>query len=389
MITTASVDHRVMNIPKIQMVDVKSQYEKIKERIDARIQEVINSSVFINGPHVKSFKEAFQQYLDVKYVIPCGNGTDALQIALMALDLEPGDEVIMPAFTYFATAEVVALLGLTPVMIDVDPDTFNIEAATVAKAITEKTKVVIPVNLYGQCAPLAEIRKLADEKGVYMIEDNAQATGAEYIYSKTKRKKAGTVGHIGCTSFYPSKNLGAYGDGGAIFTDDPILAQKLVMVANHGQSQKYVHDEIGCNSRLDAIQAVILEEKLNHLDTYNSSRQEVADRYDLAFINNDHLVTPQRASYSTHVFHQYTLRIKDGQRDELKDFLKSKDIPTMIYYPIPLYKQKAFRKYNIDGMKLDVTEQLCSEVLSLPIHTEMTKEEIDYITQTVNSFFDA
>lgn len=378
-----------MNIPKILMVDVKSQYEKIKERIDARIQEVINSSSFINGPHVKSFKEAFERYLDVKYVIPCGNGTDALQIALMALDLKPGDEVIMPAFTYFATAEVVALLGLTPVMIDVDPETFSIEATSVAEAITEKTKVVIPVNLYGQCAPLAEIRKLADEKGIFMIEDNAQATGAEYIYSKSKRKKAGTVGHIGCTSFYPSKNLGAYGDGGAIFTDDPILAQKLVMVANHGQSQKYVHDEIGCNSRLDAIQAVILEEKLQYLDDYNSSRQEVADRYDLAFINNENLVTPQRAPYSTHVFHQYTLKVKNGKRDELKEFLKDKGIPTMIYYPIPLYKQKAFRKYDIDGMKLEVTEKLCREVISLPIHTEMTKEEIDYITQTVNSFFDA
>lgn len=377
-----------MNIPKIQMVDVKSQYERIKDAVDKGIQEVIDTSSFINGPKVKSFKNAFADYLGVDFVIPCGNGTDALQIALMALDLKPEDEVIMPAFTYFATAEVVGLLGLTPVMIDVDADSFNITAELVEEAITPRTKVVMPVNLYGQCADLGEIRKLCDAHGITMIEDNAQATGADYIQSEHKRKKAGTVGHIGCTSFYPSKNLGAYGDGGAIFTDDPILAKRITMMANHGQSQKYIHDEIGCNSRLDSIQAAILEEKLKHLDDFNSRRQQVADRYDLEFINIRQLEIPKRVTYSTHVFHQYTLKVLDGRRDQLKEYLKEKGVPTMIYYPIPLYEQKAFQKYGIDKSSFPVTEQLCKEVISLPIHTEMKKEDLDYIVATVKSFFD-
>lgn len=376
-----------MNIPKIQMVDIKSQYERIKDAVNAGIQEVIDTSSFINGPKVKSFKNAFAEYLGVDFVIPCGNGTDALQIALMALDLKQGDEVLMPAFTYFATAEVVSLLGLTPVFIDVEEDTFNINVNAIQDAISEKTKVVMPVNLYGQCADLGSIRKLCDERGLYMIEDNAQATGAEYLKSEHSRKKAGTVGHIGCTSFYPSKNLGAYGDGGALFTDDPVLAQKIVMMANHGQSKKYVHDAIGCNSRLDSIQAVVLEEKLKQLDDYNSRRQSVADRYDMEFLNIDGIDIPFRAEYSTHVFHQYTLKIKGGRRDALKEYLKEKGIPSMIYYLIPLYKQKAFEEYDIDETLFPVTEQLCKEVLSLPIHTEMKKDQLDYITSSIKSFF--
>ncbi len=368
------------------MVDVKSQYQKIKTEVDAGIQEVINSCAFINGPAVKKFKASLEAYLGAEVVIPCANGTDALQIAMMALGLKPGDEVIVPAFTYVATAEVIALLGLTPVMVDVDPDSFNITTEIVAAALTPKTKCVVPVNLYGQNAELEGIMELADEQGFYVIEDNAQAIGSDYIFKDGTRKKSGTIAHIGSTSFYPSKNLGAYGDGGALYTNDPELGEKMRMVANHGQAKKYVHDVIGCNSRLDSIQAAILEVKLKHLDEYCSARQEVADRYDLALINVDQLQIPKRMNYSTHVFHQYTLKVKDGRRDELKSYLAENGIPSMIYYPIPLYKQRAFKPFtNITN--LPITEQLCKEVISLPIHTEMSVEECTYVCEVVTNFF--
>lgn len=371
---------------KIQMVDVRTQYLKIKEEVDAGIQEVIDSCAFINGPAVKKFKASLETYLDVNTVIPCANGTDALQIAMMALDLQPGDEVIVPAFTYVATAEVIALLGLKPVMVDVDPESFNITPDIVLNALTPKTKCVVPVNLYGQNAELEGIMNLADRHGFYVIEDNAQAIGSDYIFSDGTRKKSGTVAHIGSTSFYPSKNLGAYGDGGALYTNDPVLGEKMRMVANHGQAKKYVHNIIGCNSRLDSIQAAILDVKLRHLDEYCSARQEVADRYDLAFANLDLVQTPKRMPYSTHVFHQYTIKVKDGRRDELKSFLQEKGVPSMIYYPIPLYKQEAFKPFT-DVTHLPITEQLCREVISLPIHTEMTVEEVKYISDAVVEFF--
>ncbi|MFT6335260.1 MAG: dTDP-4-amino-4,6-dideoxygalactose transaminase [Halioglobus sp.] len=371
---------------KIQMVDVKSQYNKIKEEVDAGIQAVIDSCAFINGPAVKRFEASLEAYLGAKEVIPCANGTDALQIAMMALELKPGDEVIVPAFTYVATAEVVALLGLTPVMVDVDPDSFNITPEIVLAAITSKTKCVVPVNLYGQNAELEGIMNLAERHGFYVIEDNAQAIGSDYIFEDGSRKKSGTIAHIGSTSFYPSKNLGAYGDGGALYTNDLALGEKMRTVANHGQGKMYVHDIIGCNSRLDSIQAAILDVKLKHLDEYCSARQEVADRYDLAFINVDQLQTPKRMPYSTHVFHQYTLKVKDGRRDELKAYLSKKGIPSMIYYPIPLYKQEAFKPFT-DVHFLPVTEQLCKEVISLPIHTEMSVEEVMYVSDAVTNFF--
>lgn len=374
------------NSMKIQMVDVRTQYLKIKEEVDAGIHDVIDSCAFINGPAVKKFKASLEDYLDAKVVIPCANGTDALQIAMMALGLKPGDEVIVPAFTYVATAEVIALLGLTPVMVDVDPDSFNITPEIVLGALTPKTKCVVPVNLYGQNAELEGIMNLADRHGFFVIEDNAQAIGSDYIFEDGTRKKSGTIAHIGSTSFYPSKNLGAYGDGGALYTNDETLGEKMRMVANHGQGEKYVHDVIGCNSRLDSIQAAILDVKLKHLDEYCSARQEVADRYDLAFINVAALQVPKRMPYSTHVFHQYTLKVKDGRRDELKTYLSENGVPSMIYYPIPLYKQEAFKPFT-SVTNLPVTEQLCKEVISLPIHTEMKVEEVKYVSDLVCNFF--
>ena len=372
----------------IQMVDVKSQYLKLKPEIDASIQAVIDSCAFINGPAVKTFKKSLEDYLDVATVVPCANGTDALQIAMMALGLQAGDEVIVPAFTYVATAEVIALLGLTPVMVDVDPDTFNITADIVQAAITDRTKAVVPVNLYGQNADLEDIMTLAQQHDIYVIEDNAQAIGSDYLMNDGTVKKSGTVGHVGTTSFYPSKNLGAYGDGGALYTNDPVLGEQMRQVANHGQSKKYVHDTIGCNSRLDSIQAAILNVKLQHLDSYASARQFVADRYDAAFIKLDQLQIPTRASHSSHVFHQYTLRVLDGSRDELKAYLHDLGIPSMIYYPIPLYKQEAFKPFTT-VTHLPVTEQLCQEVISLPIHTEMTNEQVIFITEIITNFYNS
>ena len=368
------------------MVDVQSQYQKIKQEVDKAIQDVIDSSAFINGPAVHSFKAALESYLDAKVVIPVANGTDALQIAMMALQLTPGDEVIVPAFTYVATAEVIALLGLTPVMVDVDPDSFNITADIVKQAITPKTKAVVPVNLYGQNAELEAIRELADEHGFFVIEDNAQAIGSDYVMKNGQVRKAGTIGHIGSTSFYPSKNLGAFGDGGALYTNDTQLGEQLRKIANHGQSVKYVHDVIGCNSRLDSIQAAILEVKLKHLDEYAAARQEVASYYDQQLSGIEQVVVPRRMEYSSHVFHQYTIKVLDGRRDQLKDYLSANGIPSMIYYPIPLYKQEAFKVYT-DVEYLPVTVTLCDQVISLPIHTEMDEEQSKYIVKHVKAFF--
>lgn len=370
----------------INMVDLKGQYEPLQEEIDNAVLEVIRSAYFIGGPKVQSFKENLGAYLGVKHVIPCANGTDALQIALMALDLKPGDEVIVPAFTYVATAEVIGLLGLTPIMVDVDADTFNTTEQLVEAAITSKTKAIVPVHLFGQSTDMEPLMKLAEKHNLYVIEDNAQAIGADYSYSDGTKKKTGTIGHIGCTSFYPSKNLGAYGDGGAIFTNDAELAAKIQMVANHGQVKRYYHDVLGVNSRLDAIQAAILDIKLKHLDTYHHARQKAADFYDKNLSSVKELSIPVREQKSTHVFHQYTLRVKNGKRDELQAFLQENGIPSMIYYPVPLYKQKAFAKYW-DGKELEVTELLSDEVISLPMHTELTEEVLTYICEKVKEFF--
>lgn len=369
----------------IQMVDLKRQYLKIKDEIDQGILEVLDTTAYINGPKVKAFQEGLQQYLSTAHVIPCANGTDALQIAMMALDLQPGDEVIVPAFTYVATAEVIALLRLKPVMVDVDYDTFNLTAEIVAKAITPRTKAIVPVNLFGQSCDLEPIMALAQEHGLWVIEDNAQAIGADYTFSDGNRAKTGTIGHIGCTSFYPSKNLGAYGDGGAISTNRADLAEKMQMVANHGQVRRYYHDVVGVNSRLDAIQAVVLGVKLKRLDEYAAARQAAADFYDQALAGLDWIQTPVRHPKSTHVFHQYTLLVKNGQRDALQTHLQQKGVPTMIYYPVPLYAQDAFRPFT-DLTHLPVTEQLCQEVLSLPIHTELDSEQLNYIVESVKSF---
>jgi UDP-2-acetamido-2-deoxy-ribo-hexuluronate aminotransferase len=371
----------------IQMVDLKGQYQKIKPQIDAAIQNVIDTTAFINGPAVKEFANDMEQYHQVKHVIPCANGTDALQIAMMALDLQPGDEVIVPAFTYVATAEVIALLHLRPVMVDVDPDTFNITAEIIEKAITSRTKAIVPVHLFGQCCDMEVIIKLAKKHHLYVIEDTAQAIGADYTFADGTTKKAGCMGHIGTTSFFPSKNLGCYGDGGAIYTNDDDLAKKINMIANHGQSKKYYHEVVGCNSRLDTLQAAILIVKLTHLNEYAAARQNCAKQYDAGFSQIADLQTPARQHNSTHVFHQYTLRVKNGRRDALKSWLESQGIPSMIYYPVPLYKQNAFRHYVPERFSLPVTEQHCAEVLSLPIHTEMDNNTLEFIISKVKEFF--
>jgi dTDP-4-amino-4,6-dideoxygalactose transaminase len=373
----------------IQMVDLKTQYENIKAEVDAAILECVSSTWFIGGPNVNAFKENLAKYLGVKHVIPCANGTDALQIAMMAVGLKAGDEVILPAFTYVATAEVVALLGLKPVMVDVDLDTFNIKVDAIEAAITPKTKAIVPVHLFGQVADMEAIMKIAEKHNLFVIEDNAQAIGADYTFSDGTVKKAGTLGHVGCTSFYPSKNLGCYGDGGAIFTNDEALASKIQMVANHGQSRRYYHDEVGVNSRLDAIQAVVLNIKLPLLDGYCERRNNAANFYDAAFANIEGLITPKRATNSTHVFHQYTLRVENGKRDELAKYLQEHKVPNMIYYPVPLYKQLAYAEYSADGFELTNTEILCDTVLSLPMHSEFSEEELAYITKVVYGFFES
>jgi UDP-2-acetamido-2-deoxy-ribo-hexuluronate aminotransferase len=372
---------------QIQMVDLKAQYEAIKPEIDAAIQEVLTSTAFINGPQVASFAAHLQGYLDVPFAIPCANGTDALQIALMALGLQPGDEVIVPAFTYVATAEVIALLKLTPVMIDVDPESFMLTAEAVEQAITPRTRAIVPVHLFGQCAPMDAILAIADRHNLFVVEDTAQALGAVYTFPDGRRMRAGTMGHIGCTSFFPSKNLGCYGDGGALFTRDAGLAENIRKIANHGQRVKYYHEVVGVNSRLDTLQAAILDIKLTQLDRYESSRNQAARFYDAALQSLDWLQIPQRLPQSSHVFHQYTLRLNQAaDRDALKNHLQQRGIPSMVYYPVPLHLQEAFRQPGLDEGAFPVAEQLCSQVLSLPIHTEMDEEQLNFIVDAVKSF---
>lgn len=370
----------------IQMVDTKTQYHKIKEEVDQAVLNVMESSAFINGPVVKEFATALAAYLNVKHVIPCGNGTDALQIALMALDLQPGDEIITPSFTFIATTEVIALLKLTPVFVDVDKETFCIDPEEIKKAITPKTKAIVPVHLYGQCANMEAIMQIADEHGLYVVEDNAQAIGSDFTFSNGSVKKAGAIGHIGCTSFYPSKNLGAFGDGGAIFTDEAALAEKLQMIANHGMKTRYYHDMVGCNSRLDSIQAAILNVKLRHLDAYAAARQAAAAHYDKAFAGCDKITVPAKTPYSTHVYHQYTIVLNDVDRDALMQHLSAKSIPAMIYYPLPAHKQKMFEQFNVQTLELPITSWLNDRVLSLPIHTELDEEQLEYITSAILDF---
>lgn len=373
-------------LKKIQMVDLVGQYEKIKDQVDQAMIQVVQSAAFINGPEVKSFQSELENYLGAKHVIPCANGTDALQIAMMGLGLKPGDEVITANFTYVATAEVIALLGLTPVLVDVDPKTFCIDPKEIEKAISEKTKAIVPVHLFGQSADMEQVMAIAKKHQLHVIEDTAQAIGADYTFKDGKKKKAGTIGDIGCTSFFPSKNLGCYGDGGAMFTNDDDLADKLRMIANHGQAKKYYHDCIGVNSRLDSIQAAVLRIKLRELDNYAAARNKVANYYDQAFAENNKVVTPARNQDSTHVFHQYTLLLNGVNRDDLIAFLASKDIPSMVYYPVPLHLQKAFLDPRYPNQAFPITRDLCERVFSLPIHTEMDEETLAYITSNVLEF---
>ena len=371
---------------QIQMVDLKGQYEKIKDEIDEAILNVVSSTAYINGPAVKQFQANLEKYLGVKHVIPCANGTDALQVALMALGLKSGDEVIVPAFTYVATAEVIGLLGLIPVMVDVDKDTFNVTAGIIEEAITPKTKAVVPVHLFGQSCDMEPIMAVAKKHNIFVIEDNAQAIGADFRFSDGSTQKAGTIGDVGTTSFFPAKNLGCYGDGGAMFTNDDELAAKLRMVANHGQTKQYYHDVIGVNSRLDSIQAAILDVKLKYLDEYAAARNKVARYYDEAFANIEEIQTPIRKKNSNHVFHQYTMKIGNGKRDELRSFLAENGVPSNIYYPLPLYAQGAFKEFVSESCMLPVTERLCEQVLSLPIHTEMDEEVLSKVSEAVMSF---
>ena len=383
---------------KIQMVDLQSQYQKIKQTVDASIEEVLNSSAYINGPYVKEFQADLEQYLGVKHVIPCANGTDALQIAMMGLGLEQGDEVITTDFTFAATVEVIGLLKLTPVLVDVEPDTFNIDITALKKAITPKTKAIVPVHLFGQVANMDAIMKIAKEHNLFVIEDNAQAIGADYTFKNGTKQKAGTIGNVGTTSFFPSKNLGCYGDGGAIFTNDDDLAHIIRGMVNHGMYKRYYHDVVGVNSRLDSIQAAVLKAKLPLLDAYCNSRRQAAMFYNNAFKNNANIITPTTKSNATdscgevcntcdcHVFHQYTLKIKNGKRDALHQHLLDNGIPNAIYYPVPLHKQKAYVDDRYKEEDFKVTNQLIHEVISLPMHTELDKDQLQFITKTVLDF---
>lgn len=368
---------------KIQMVDLQSQYAKIKQDIDAGIQEVIDTAAFVKGKKVTEFQHHLEQYTGAKHVINVGNGTDALQIALMGLGLKPGDEVITPTFTFIATAEVVALLGLTPVVVDVNWDTMNMDIESVRRAITPRTKAIVPVHLFGQCADMEAIMELANEHHLYVVEDACQAIGAKYTFVNGETKQAGTIGHIGCTSFFPSKNLGCYGDGGAIFTNDDELADRMTAIANHGCRVRYHHDEIGVNSRLDSIQAAVLDAKLPHLDEYIAARQKAAAYYDKVFANCEQLLIPGRQPHSTHVFHQYTLRVVGADRDKLREGLAERGIPAMIYYPVPLHQQKAYLDPRYKDGDFPVAERLAACVLSLPMHTELDEEQLEYITSNV------
>jgi dTDP-4-amino-4,6-dideoxygalactose transaminase len=368
------------------MVDTRSQYHKIKNEVDAAVIGVMESSQFIGGPVVNRFAENLARYHGSKHVITCANGTDALQIAMMALGLGPGDEVITPSFTYIATVEVAALLHIKPVFVDVDKKTFCLDPEAVEKAITPKTKAIVPVHLYGHAANMEAILKIAQKHGLFVIEDNAQGIGNDYIFSDGSRKKTGSMGHIGCTSFYPSKNLGAYGDGGALFTDDDTLAEKARMIASHGQSKRYYHDVVGCNSRLDAIQAAILDIKLSHLDEYIDARRKAADHYDAAFKGMEGIEVPYRAPNNSHVFHQYTLILHDMDRDAMHQYLAAEGVPSMIYYPVPAHRQKMFDAFGGSSFDLPVTDWLTERVISLPIHTELDNEQLDFIIEKVSSF---
>ncbi|NJB71014.1 dTDP-4-amino-4,6-dideoxygalactose transaminase [Saonia flava] len=380
---------------KIQMVDLNGQYQSIKEEINSSIAQILETSAFINGPEVQSFQKELEDYLGVKHVIPCANGTDALQIAMMGLGLKPGDEVITSDFTFAATVEVIALLQLTPVLVDVEPDTFNIDTEAIEKAITPKTKAIVPVHLFGQCANMDAVMQIAQKHNVYVIEDNAQAIGADCTY-QGKPQKAGTIGHVSATSFFPSKNLGAYGDGGAIFTNDDDLAHVIRGIVNHGMYKRYYHDVVGVNSRLDSMQAAVLRAKLPRLNGYNKKRREAALKYSKALEGQPNILTPKLASCCTaegsncncHVFHQYTLRVLNGKRDALVDHLNEKGIPCGVYYPIPLHSQKAYKDERYHEVDFEVTNQLVKEVISLPMHTELDNEQIDYITETIIKFIE-
>lgn len=372
----------------IQMVDLKSQYDLIKTEVDQAIQEVIDTTAFINGPQVKEFSNALAAYTGAKYVITCGNGTDALQIAMMGLDFQRGQEMIVPAFTYVATAEVIALLGLIPVFIDVKANTYELDITQLESKITSKTAGIVPVHLYGQCSNMEAILAIAKKHNIKVIEDTAQAIGAKYTFSDGRVMQAGTMGDVGTTSFFPSKNLGCYGDGGAMFTNDADLAEKLRMIANHGQKKKYHHNIVGVNSRLDTLQAAILNVKLKHLDRYFASRNQVADTYDRAFAGHSHIKIPIRSGSSTHAFHQYTIQVQGVSRDELKAYLAEKGVPSMVYYPLSLHQQEAYKNLGFKNGDFPISESLCLSVLSLPIHTEMKAEDQAYIIETINQFFE-
>ncbi|SKB72807.1 dTDP-4-amino-4,6-dideoxygalactose transaminase [Salegentibacter salinarum] len=372
------------------MVDLKGQYEGIKDQVDASFQQVIENAAFINGPEVQQFQKDLEDYLQVKHVIPCANGTDALQIAMMGLDLKPGDEVITADFTFAATVEVIALLQLTPVLVDVEPDSFNIDPEAIKKAITPKTKAIVPVHLFGQAANMDAIMEIAEEHNLYVIEDNAQAIGGNYHSKKGKTQKTGAIGHIGATSFFPSKNLGCYGDGGAILTNNDELAHTIRGIVNHGMYERYHHDVVGVNSRLDSLQAAVLRAKLPKLDSYNEARKKSGNKYSEAFKGEEDIITPVLLDKDdTHVYHQYTLKIKNGKRDALAKHLQERGIPFGIYYPIPLHKQKAYADSRYNEADFPVTNQLVQEVLSLPMHTELDDEQIDYITGTIKEFLNA
>ncbi len=375
-----------MNIP---MVDLQGQYQRLKPEIDAEIQKVLETSSYINGPVVHEFARNLEEYLGVKHVIPCGNGTDALQVSMMALGLKPGDEVITTSFTFIATAEVIALLGLTPVLVDVLEDTMNIDPQAIRNAITDKTKAIVPVHLFGQCAHMDEIMDIAEEHDLLVIEDNAQAIGASYTFKNGITKKAGTIGHIGCTSFFPSKNLGTYGDGGAIFTDNDALAAQLKVIVNHGMTVRYYHDYVGVNSRLDSIQAAVLKVKLPHLDDFAKARNFAANYYNTAFESCKKIITPVTADFTDHVFHQYTLKLVGVDRDGLLKHLQDKGIACAVYYPVPLHMQKAYQDSRYKAGDFPVTEKLSKEVISLPMHTEFTEEQLKYVTDAVLEFVKA
>jgi dTDP-4-amino-4,6-dideoxygalactose transaminase len=368
------------------MVDLQQQYARIKPQVDSAINEVLDTAAFINGKAVKTFAQNLSDYLNIPHVIPCANGTDALQIALMGLGLKPGDEVITPSFTFIATTEVVALLGLTPVFAEVDPKTFCLDPASLEKLITERTKAIVPVHLYGQSAPMKEIMDIARKYGLHVVEDNAQAIGGDYRFPDGQSQKTGTIGTVGTTSFFPSKNLGAYGDGGALFTPDPALAERFRMIANHGGNKRYYHEVVGCNSRLDSIQAAVLNVKLPLLDDYIDRRIKVADAYDRAFTGHPKITTPFRAPYSKHVFHQYTILLEGADRNKLVEYLASKNIPSMIYYPVPAHRQQMFAAFRSDRQQLGITDWLTERVVSLPMHTELDEEQIRFICESIIEF---